>query len=551
MATEESRSPSLSLDRRRSSLTPPSSTKSSTNESSFGREWSFYGRPTTLAEHAPPPTERKRKQKPVKKPHWLQKLPSIQTLVILVNLLIIAIAIAIISVVSYVLVQKSAESVLGILEASEANNAIVQFSHVTENIERLNLFVSSLWLWGKLPFTTNPNLIAHQMLFLQSSNLTDTEEVYVVNMIPTIYISAALNSTNPPTFDVSTYNSSTLPNIIYYEQNTSCAVLDPNCTIATNTIAFTIEYIPYETNDYILATETHLSGWTTLTSAPNTQALITNIVPIFSLEQPEVLVFFSGVSLQLEGLGQTLNLFTSVISPDARIYLVVPETNLLSPICPSQGLIIVASQPNLDIIVPQSTDGIICFQEAVNVNDSIIATNSKAIVQKYGNWTNVPFDATLIQSNGFVTTTEQFFPFPGNPKTEAITWVMVVTVPKSVYLSQFNNTYRIGLPVAAIAAFVVGILASFCIVQQVIKSLKYTINQMALLTRLEFDKMKLKSADQRCQFKEVRELNASMLIITSGLKSFSKYVPREVVGLLVRLKKEAILGVDETELTVS
>ena len=36
----------------------------------------------------------------------------------------------------------------------------------------------------------------------------------------------------------------------------------------------------------------------------------------------------------------------------------------------------------------------------------------------------------------------------------------------------------------------------------------------------------------------------------SSLRSFAKYVPQDVVRLLMRERREAILGVDETEITV-
>jgi adenylate cyclase len=36
----------------------------------------------------------------------------------------------------------------------------------------------------------------------------------------------------------------------------------------------------------------------------------------------------------------------------------------------------------------------------------------------------------------------------------------------------------------------------------------------------------------------------------SALKSFSKYVPVDIVVLLMKLKREAVLGVDEVELTI-
>ncbi|KAJ3300668.1 hypothetical protein HK104_008602 [Borealophlyctis nickersoniae] len=52
------------------------------------------------------------------------------------------------------------------------------------------------------------------------------------------------------------------------------------------------------------------------------------------------------------------------------------------------------------------------------------------------------------------------------------------------------------------------------------------------------------------ELKEIRILNTAMNAMTSGLKSFSKYVPLEVVALLVKMQREAVLGVDEMSLSV-
>ncbi|KAI8922536.1 hypothetical protein DFJ77DRAFT_28338 [Powellomyces hirtus] len=50
--------------------------------------------------------------------------------------------------------------------------------------------------------------------------------------------------------------------------------------------------------------------------------------------------------------------------------------------------------------------------------------------------------------------------------------------------------------------------------------------------------------------KEIQLLNTAMDAMTSGLKSFSKYVPLDVVALLVKMKREAVLGVDEMSLSI-
>ncbi|KAJ3128055.1 hypothetical protein HK098_005267 [Nowakowskiella sp. JEL0407] len=51
-------------------------------------------------------------------------------------------------------------------------------------------------------------------------------------------------------------------------------------------------------------------------------------------------------------------------------------------------------------------------------------------------------------------------------------------------------------------------------------------------------------------FHEMQRIDAAIEALKSGLLSFSKYVPLDVVSLLVKMKREAVLGVDEMELTI-
>lgn len=59
-----------------------------------------------------------------------------------------------------------------------------------------------------------------------------------------------------------------------------------------------------------------------------------------------------------------------------------------------------------------------------------------------------------------------------------------------------------------------------------------------------------KRQNGRLLLKEIAGIENAMSSMTSGLKSFVKYVPMDVVQLLVKLKREAVLGVDEMPLTV-
>ncbi|KAJ3128436.1 hypothetical protein HK098_004513 [Nowakowskiella sp. JEL0407] len=52
------------------------------------------------------------------------------------------------------------------------------------------------------------------------------------------------------------------------------------------------------------------------------------------------------------------------------------------------------------------------------------------------------------------------------------------------------------------------------------------------------------------RYHEMQRIDAAIVALKSGLLSFSKYVPLDVVSLLVKLKREAVLGVDEMELTI-
>ena len=524
-----------------------------------GHEWSFYGASTDTrvrrAEGEARGAEQQRRRKPrPTAPRWLRNILTLSALLIVGNLLIIGIGILILGLVAYFLVLDSTASALQVLEVTQTQLTIDQFFDFTGIVNQTTQFVASLILLNQLPLDSNPNLVSHIMVLIKENTGNLSEEIFAENLtVNPIYSGSSFSSLDlPNSLDISMGNESTADTIIYRFRNDACATTNTSCEISTSTIDFTIPFDPFTSSDFLIASETLQAGWTTLVSFASRSPQVTNFVPILVPENSTTVGFLAGFQLRLEGLGQAMNTDAFTIDPQGtpRIFIVIPQTSLLSPECPSVGLLLVSSNLSIPVSV-ELPDGVICLPVANNVNDPVTNMISNSVLGAFGSWSSIPPGSPFIRDNGFDITATVFMPFPGVPGTNMTQWVLVVGVPETVYLASFDTGYRIGIPIATATALLASLIMSILVTQRITHALDSIIKQMTLLTQLEFDKINLDPKKKRLQFKEIQRMNEATIVMAYGLLSFAKYVPRDVVQLLVRLKREAILGVDEVELTVS
>ena len=133
------------------------------------------------------------------------------------------------------------------------------------------------------------------------------------------------------------------------------------------------------------------------------------------------------------------------------------------------------------------------------------------------------------------------------PEETGIDWLVLVVVPASDFFGPVEEqAWRngvLGAAVAALLAILVGVFFS----NRVSRDLGAIAREMELVGRF-----KLEQGTSRQQRSLVREINAMWEATDSmkaSLRSFGKYVPRELVSDLIRSGQEAVLGGRKAEIT--
>lgn len=134
------------------------------------------------------------------------------------------------------------------------------------------------------------------------------------------------------------------------------------------------------------------------------------------------------------------------------------------------------------------------------------------------------------------------------PDDTGIDWKVVVVAPKADF---FGNVEALRTKTLAIAAGV-GLFAVFFGVffsHRVSSALRLIANELEAIGRFELEPGELEQ--QGTSFvREVNEMAATTLLMKRSLRSFGKYVPKEVVRELLLSGEEAELGGRNAELTV-
>jgi class 3 adenylate cyclase len=136
-------------------------------------------------------------------------------------------------------------------------------------------------------------------------------------------------------------------------------------------------------------------------------------------------------------------------------------------------------------------------------------------------------------------------------------WVVVLSIPSELFAGQIMKTYITNIPGVAFIVLLLSIFVSVLITNAISLPLKRISDKMLQVATLDFCEdegragaLKSFESEKFSNFKEINQIHSAMAAMTTALKSFSKYVPSDVVTLLVRLKREAVLGVDENDLTI-
>lgn len=132
------------------------------------------------------------------------------------------------------------------------------------------------------------------------------------------------------------------------------------------------------------------------------------------------------------------------------------------------------------------------------------------------------------------------------PPGSGIDWIVLVVVPAEDFFGPVEDQAWVGVGIAvgaAIFAIILGVLFS----SRVSRDLGEIAEEMGRVGRFELIDRKL--ASHRSYVREINAMSEATDSMKSSLRSFGKYVPRELVGDLIRSGQEAALGGRKTELT--
>ena len=292
------------------------------------------------------------------------------------------------------------------------------------------------------------------------------------------------------------------------------------------------------------------SSWTSVYRFTGSGVLgFTAFTPIFGSDN-NTLEMIAAADVTLAALAQSLQEFAFLLSsdPTTRIFLLdrVVSTEFQSVTlgsCPQSVLVLASS--NLASITNLNAT---CLVQAVDSSDPVISFVSKSIVESLGPWEtmNLSSDGNIakLDIGGYIIYVEQFI-----EPDENIDWVVVVSVQKSVFLNQLDSLFVYVLPTVAVGIVFISVVLSLIFTHFITRPLKRISKQLLAVAELNFDVTK-GIKDRTMEVREVAEINEALVAMTTGLRSFQRYVPQDVVRLLVKLKREAVLGADEVELTV-
>jgi adenylate cyclase len=124
-------------------------------------------------------------------------------------------------------------------------------------------------------------------------------------------------------------------------------------------------------------------------------------------------------------------------------------------------------------------------------------------------------------------------------------WQIYAVAPESFFSRELAEARRLVMGFSA-AMLVVGLLVGYAVSRRITRPLSILARQAASVQRLEIDPSPLESAGIR----EIAQLAASVESMKTGLRSFTRLVPKEYVRYLIRHDLEVVPGGERREMSV-
>ena len=514
---------------------------------------------------------------------------SLRNVISFFNIIILVVAILVVALVSYFAGLNSTRSAIAAMSNVTMNDVILKLDGILGHAEDVNVFTETIFTSADNPITNAPKAIRNLYYLMQSFG-DRLDRIYVAakdNTFNGVSIDYLPNrEVSETTFQAKYYNKTTRPYRISVRISSLCNLNDTSCVNSafspTATVVVNTTYDVTTRPFFQQAQALQRPGWTPVYQYANGSSLtITAIRPVWI---KKAFQFVCAVDLTLNSLSNYLGSIVSILGGD-RMDGSLPPTLF---IVEAQTDFLIACS-NLNAPVSGKSGERILAADSL---DPEVRSAYSRILDKYGNLNDIqwPSNSPLILEDS----TSHIFAMPYTRSVDDdIDWVVVAYIPSSSYNGKLMSAHYYEVPLAAFAVLLVAVISSVAVTRAIGKPLKELAREMLLIADLNFeyeeeeqnpedatfalladddhsidDKLKRwfwpfprkksghgkkrsqNADDQGFKLKELQNLNSAMQAMKSGLKSFSKYVPIDVVTLLMKLKREAVLGVDEMELTI-
>lgn len=129
--------------------------------------------------------------------------------------------------------------------------------------------------------------------------------------------------------------------------------------------------------------------------------------------------------------------------------------------------------------------------------------------------------------------------------SNSLKWLIVVAIPDSDFNYEIQETIEHTLYLGILALLISAILSVY-LASRITTPLIEISYEMDKIANLEFDNDK----EYNTVMKEIELIGNSLNSMKKGLKSFEKYVPSELVKILIKNNKEAAIGFDNAKVSI-
>jgi adenylate cyclase len=203
--------------------------------------------------------------------------------------------------------------------------------------------------------------------------------------------------------------------------------------------------------------------------------------------------------------------------------------------------------PNLEEVSKQDmVTGKVKLNTITNISDRAIVSSYHGIQEQMGMSSGQPLRMTQKKSFAYTHDGEGYFglymPFPSQYGWD---WVIGIIVPENDFMASVKRNTVIGFAISFFCLVCV-LLLSVLISRKITHPLDQLSANAEKIRQFELDE----EAEVESAFVEITKMADSFENMRTGLKSFGKFVPADLVRYLISSGQEAELGGDNQELTI-